>query len=260
MKSPDETPPPGGEVKPFLEHLEDLRRTIIRCALALVIGMIVAIPLAPGSLGLLTVPLERMGGSTDVVLRSLDVGGAFVVTMKIAFWLGLLLSMPFLVVFLAQFVFPGLTEKEKRIVLNAGGVGVILFVLGVVLGYQLTLPTALTIMLGMHGWLGIQAEWTVTSYVAFAMQLLIGFGLVFELPAILLVLGRLGIVSSSQLRHYRRHAVIAALVIGMILTPPDVFSQMLMAGPLIALYEMCVWIVWAWERRAAGAARVGEHE
>jgi sec-independent protein translocase protein TatC len=251
MEPPSNAAPGDPAAKPFLDHLEDLRRTIIYCLAALAAGMLVAAPLAPRLLGLLKAPLRYVTDNPDAFLRSLEVGGAFSVGMQIAFWAGLLFSTPFLFVFVAGFVFPGLTEREKRAVISASGFAVVLFAFGVFLGYKLTLPAALSIMFSMHSWLGIRAEWTVTSYVAFASQLLIGFGLVFELPALLLVLGKLGIVNSGQLRRYRRHAIVAALIIGMVLTPPDVFSQLLMAIPLIVLYELCLWIVWATERRRA---------
>ena len=97
-------------------------------------------------------------------------------------------------------------------------------------------------------------QWTLASYVTFTTQTLIAFGLAFEIPVVLLILGRLGIISSQALRTYRRHAVVAALVVGAVLTPPDIFSQMILAGPLILLYEATVWIVWSWERSARRAA------
>ena len=100
------------------------------------------------------------------------------------------------------------------------------------------------------GDLGVQAQWTLASYVTFTTQTLIAFGLAFEIPVVLLVLGRLGIITSAWLRHYRRHALVTALVVGAVLTPPDVFSQMILAGPLILLYEACIWVVWSWERAA----------
>jgi sec-independent protein translocase protein TatC len=151
--------------------------------------------------------------------------------------------------FIGAFIFPGLTSREKRAVINASGFAVVLFVAGVLFGYTFTLPAALKIMFGMHAWLGIRPEWTVTSYVTFALQLLIGFGLVFELPTILLTLGKLGIVSSLQLRTMRRHAIVIILVVAAALTPPDVFSQLLMTLPLVALYELCIWLVRLDERR-----------
>lgn len=239
----------GQEVKPFLAHLEDLRITLIRSVLALAAGMLLAVPLTPWILGLLKAPLRVVSDNPDQFLRSLEVGGAFSVSLQIVFWTGLLFSTPFIAVFAAGFVFPGLTRKERGAVKSVAGMAVGLFALGVFLGYRMTLPAALSLLFGLHKWLGISAEWTVTSYVAFSTQLLLGFGLVFELPAILLLLGRLGIVTSAQLAGLRRHAVVAALIIGMILTPPDIVSQLLMAVPLMVLYEVCIWLIRLSERR-----------
>jgi sec-independent protein translocase protein TatC len=89
----------------------------------------------------------------------------------------------------------------------------------------------------------------LTSYVTFTTQLLIAFGLAFELPMVILLLGKLGIVTSAKLREWRSFAVVGILVLGAALTPPDVFSQLIMSVPLYLLYEMCVWIIWAWEKR-----------
>jgi sec-independent protein translocase protein TatC len=250
MKWPSNTATPDGQgVKSFLSHLEDLRNTLIRCVAALAVGMAVAIPLTPQIMALLERPLRIVTDDPGQFLRSLEVAGAFTVSMKMALWAGLLFSSPFLLLFIGAFIFPGLTSREKRAVINASGFAVILFVAGVLFGYTFTLPAALKIMFGMHVWLGIRPEWTVTSYVTFALQLLIGFGLVFELPTILLTLGKLGIVSSLQLRTMRRHAIVVILIVAAALTPPDVFSQLLMALPLVGLYELCIWLVRMDERR-----------
>jgi sec-independent protein translocase protein TatC len=250
MKWPSDTAAPDGQgVKPFLAHLEDMRSTLIRCVVALAVGMAIAIPLTPQIMALLERPLRTVTDNPGQFLRSLEVAGAFTVSMKIALWAGLLFSSPFLLLFIGAFIFPGLTRKEKRAVINASGFAIVLFVAGVLFGYTFTLPAALKIMFGMHGWLGIRPEWTVTSYVTFALQLLIGFGLVFELPTILLTLGKLGIINSLQLRTMRRHAIVIILIVAAALTPPDVFSQLLMALPLVALYELCIWLVRLDERR-----------
>ena len=208
-----------------------------------------AVPLMPRTMMWLKAPLRGVTDNPDQFLRSLEVSGAFSVSMTMALWTGLLFSSPFLLLFIGAFIFPGLTRREKKAVINAGGFAVALFAFGVLFGYQFTLPAALKILFGMHAWLGIRAEWTVTSYVTFVLQLLIGFGLVFELPTILLALGKLGIVSSLQLRSMRRHAIVMILIVAAALTPPDVFSQLLMALPLVGLYEMCIWLVWMDERR-----------
>ena len=240
--------------KPFLAHLEDLRWTLIGCFAALAGGMAVAVPLTPGIMAWLERPLRVVTDNPGQFLRSLEVAGAFTVSLKIALWAGLLFSSPLIVLLVGAFVFPGLKAGEKKVVLGTGGFAIALFVAGVLFGYVFTLPAALKIMFGLHGWLGIRPEWTVTSYVTFSIQLLIGFGLVFELPAFLLALGKLGLVSSHRLRALRRHAIVAILIVAAALTPPDVFSQLLMALPLVGLYELCIWMMRMDERRKARSA------
>ncbi len=242
MRDPADDAAPQS-AKPFLEHLEDLRRTLIGCAAALAVGMAIAGPLTPRILAVLKAPLRRITAEPDVFLRSIEVSGAFMATLQIAFWSGLLLAAPIILLLIGAFVFPGLTQRERRLVWRASGFAVLLFAAGVALGYCVTLPVALQVMFGIHRWLGIAAEWTVTSYVAFSVQLLIAFGLVFEMPVVLLILGRLGVITSTQLREKRKYAVVILLIIAAVLTPPDVFSQILMAVPLILLYEICVWMI-----------------
>lgn len=238
------------EVKPFLDHLEDLRQTLFRCLIAVGVGMAVAFPFTPRILRILTAPLMRGLPDPEPFLQSLEVAGAFTVALRTSLWAGLLLSAPFLVFFIGQFVFPGLKENEKRITLKAGGFAVGLFFLGVVIGYYLTLEVALRIMYGFHDWLGIKAAWRINDYVSFCLNLLLAFGLTFEMPVALVMLGRMGLIRSTQLREKRRHVIVLLLIIAALLTPPDPFTQLAMAIPLILLYEICIWIVRASERRA----------
>jgi sec-independent protein translocase protein TatC len=242
---------PLEERKPFLEHLEDLRRVLIRSAMALAAGMAVALAFTPEILAKLKLPLNEIVENPDTFLRSIEVAGAFTATLRIAFWSGLVLAAPVLVMIIGAYLVPALTPQERRAISGVGVLSIVLFAAGVWMGYRFTLPFALRAMFVLHGWIGVAAEWTLTSYVTFATQLLIAFGLAFELPVVLLVLGRLGLIGSATLRACRRHAIVGILVIAMILTPPDVFSQLLMGIPLILLYEACIWVIWGWERAAA---------
>lgn len=236
--------------KPFLEHLEELRRTLLGSLLALALGMLVAAPLAPALLKILRAPLASVTDHPEQFLQSLEITGGFAVALQIIFWCGLLLSAPVILLLIGRFVFPGLKRRERKALrLALIGAGV-LFILGAGLGYSIVLPVALRVMLGLHTWMGIQAWWTITSYVAFAVQLLIAFGLAFELPMALMVLGYLGLVSSAMLRAKRPHAIIILLILAMILTPgPDVLSQIILAIPLILLYELCILIIRLFELR-----------
>jgi sec-independent protein translocase protein TatC len=246
MKAADD---PSAELKPFLDHLEDLRLLIIRCGASLVGGMVVAIPLIPWMFGLLKEPLRLITDSPENFLQTMEVTGAFTATMTMAFWGGLLFSAPLLILFIGAFILPALTRKEQKLLLGCSGFAVALFAFGVWLGYRFTMPFALQAMFSVNQWLGIKAQWTLTSYVAFTTQLLIAFGLSFELPIVLLILGRLGMISSRFLQNHRRHAIIVILIIGAVLTPPDVVSQCIMSIPLYILFEICVWIIWAWEKQ-----------
>lgn len=254
MTSENATPPTDDldreETKPFLDHLEDLRRAIISCIVTLGIAVIAAIPLSRYTLGALTIPLGKVVEDPEQFLRSLRVAGAFTVTLRIAAWSGLLFSAPFLVYFIWRFVMPGLTRRERDMARKSFGFAFLLFALGVCLGYFVCLPIALKMMLRIHTWLGVSAEWTVNDYVAFATQMLIGFGLAFELPIVVLVLGKLGIVTVDQLSARRKHVIVVCLVIGMLLTPQDIASQLIMSVPLYLLFELCLVILRLDQRKA----------
>lgn len=250
MDPNDETP--GDPPKPFLQHLEELRRALLGSLAALTAGMVVAIPLAPRVFRALQAPLQRATGDAEPFLRTLDVTGGFQLAFRLVFWTGLLISLPAIAVFLGAFVVPGLTARERRLASRALIAASALFVFGVALGYRISLPVALTVMLRINTWLGVRAEWVVTSYVVFALQLLAAFGLAFEMPVVLAVLGRLGIVSSGQLRAQRRLVIVLILVLSMLLTPPDVFTQLIMGLPLVVLYEACILLIRASERRRGG--------
>ncbi len=251
MTSKDDNGEAEGLLKPFLDHLDDLRRALVWSIGALLAGMGVATLLAPRVLEVLKAPLKTVVADPNTFLRTLDITGGVSVAMQTILWGGILISAPLVLIALAWFIFPGLTRPERRSVLAGLGFAAGLFVVGVGLCYCFALAPALKIMLWFNEWMGIPVEYvTVTSYVGFVLKLLLSFGLTFELPIVILVLGRLGIISSSQLRDKRRHAIVAILILAMVITPTqDPFSQLILAVPLIVLYEICIWLVWAREHR-----------
>jgi sec-independent protein translocase protein TatC len=237
--------------KPFVEHLEDLRKMLFAIAGLLLAGLLVAIPFAPHVIALAKAPMAKAGKDPEQFLQVIQVAGGFVLGMKIIFWTGILFSSPFILICIARFVFPGLKAKERRLVRAVLWASVLLFAAGVFACYKVTLPVGIAMMFSMNSWLGVNVEWVeFGDYVSFVLKLLIAFGAAFELPVVVLTLGFMGIISSRMLRTYRRHAIVVILIIAMVLTPPDVFTQLLMGVPMILLYEICVWTIYLRERRA----------
>ena len=229
----------------ILAHLEDLRRMLKRCLLVLVAACAACVPFARPLLRWLQAPLQRVAAQNHYsfeLITTSPVEG-FMQLVKAVFATGVLVSLPFMIYFGARFVFPGLKPHERKALVYGGLAGAALVAFGVGFGYVLTLPVAVKFMFYFNGLLGTTANWKIDAYLGFVLQLLIGFGLAFELPLILLLLGRLGIVSTAQMRQYRRHVVVGILVLAMLLTPPDVASQLEMAIPLYLLYESCILIL-----------------
>ena len=229
----------------ILAHLEDLRRMLVRCLLTLVIACTACIPLARPLLRWLQAPLLRVAAQNRYELELITTSPVegFMQLVKVILATGVLASLPVMVYFAARFVFPGLKPHERKYLAWGGLAGAVLFAAGVGFGYILTLPVAVKFMFYFNNALGTTANWKIDAYLGFVLQLLIGFGLAFELPLLLLVLGRLGVVSTAQMRRYRRHVVVGILVLAMLLTPPDVASQLEMAIPLYLLYELCILIL-----------------
>jgi len=228
---------------PFLDHLEELRKTILWCLGVFAGGLFITFPLAPDILDILRKPLDRTVANPGQFLQSIDVGAAFSISLRIAGWGSLLITAPLMLIFIARFVFPGLKQAEKAAVKRACGFSIVLFILGILVAWETTLPVALQVMMQMHNWMGITAIWTVSSYVRFCLSLMIGFGLAFQLPVVVLALGGLGIVNHKMLAEKRRHVIVGLLILAAVLTPPDVVTQLFMAIPLILLYEVCIIIL-----------------
>ena len=257
MTLPDENDASGKGVKSFLGHLNDLRRALVWSVLAIVAGVLAAIPLAPTILSWLKIPLRNAGKDPDQFLRVIDVSGGLSLALSVILWSGAILSAPFVIMAVAWFVFPGLTARERRTVLDSLGFAVVLFALGVAVGYVMILGVTLQWMFQINDWLGLKVEFiTVSTYADFVLKMLLGFGLAFEFPIIILALARVGVVSCAFLRGKRRHVVVLLLTVSAIITPSvDPFTMTLLAVPLYLLYEMCIWMVWFMERRKKAKAR-----
>jgi sec-independent protein translocase protein TatC len=180
----------------------------------------------------------------------LDPGAAFMLALQLGFFGGLILACPFIMYFIGQFVMPALKIREKKYFLRAFFVGVFLFFSGVGLGYFWIMPKALYFAQSFANWMGVQVpNWRAETLISFEVKFLFGMGIGFEMPVVLLALVKIGVLNYEKLSAMRRYMIIINLVLGALLTTPEVYTQLVMCIILQVLYEISVWIAWYWERR-----------
>lgn len=236
--------------KPFLDHLEDLRRMVVRMAIALGVSMLVAFIFRGQLAEFIQAPLLAVDPSRVDNLQSLGVADSMTISLKLAFYAGLVISFPVLLYFLAEFIMPALTKREQRVVLLASGVGFGLFLVGVVFSYFVVLPAALEFFFHDAQMMQWRPTWTVREYYSFATQFTLAFGLAFELPVVVLALVKVGLLEHEQMKNTRPYAVVVIFLLAAVITPTtDVFTLVLMGGPMVLLYEACIWIARWMERR-----------
>jgi len=215
-------------------------------AFSLFIGTAICFYFAPSLLASLKIPLIKILGdlpkdsSPKFILQTLSPTGSFLMAIKISFFCGLLTTLPINLYFVGSFIIPALTKQEKGKIIPAFFIGTILFFLGVLFCYKLVLPISLEFLWNFSDWMEITNNWTIEYYVSFSTRFLLIFGLIFELPIVILTLVKLNILSYRILTQYRRYVVVIVFVAAAMLTPPDIFTQLLMALPLIILYEISV--------------------
>lgn len=232
--------------RPFFEHLCALRDCVIGMATSWVVCAIIAGVFAPQILDWIKEPAlacEEISNGT-VKLEGLDLTSGFDTIISIALWGGTALSFPFLIYFVLRFIFPALTKREQLSVVFCLFVGSAFFGTGVWMAYAKTLPVVVKVFLQFAEWVHLDIETIkVDGYLHIVLKTIIAFGLALQMPLIVFVLGWLGIISSDTLRKYRRLAIVIIFFMGMVLTPPDPMSQLLMATPLCLLYEVCIWTI-----------------
>jgi len=315
----------GGPVKPFLEHLEDLRWVLIKGVVSVGVCMLICLIGANYVLNILTWPLDQadrfrkspgtelifelgtnilfkahpqtnaFGGiqwsnqarvvfefvpklvGTDYVLTVQQVTneqrlaeipahktllstfgpvGGFWVAFQVALYGGIVLAAPYLIFVIGQFVLPALKITEKKYVLRGFFIGTGLFLAGVAFCYFALLPLALRASYQYSEWLGFSADqWRAEDYISFVCKFMLGMGLGFELPVVILTLVKIGVMDYRKLAAMRRYMIVVNLFLGAILTTPEVITQVLMFVPLQGLYELSVWIARYWELDEAGKKR-----
>ncbi len=236
---------------PLLDHLIELRRRLLWSFAALAVAFGVCLYFARPIFAVLVQPLLAAGQGRLIYTNIFE---AFFVELKVAFFAALMVSFPVIANQIWRFVAPGLYSTEKRAFLPFLLLTPFLFIAGASLAYFFAMPVALSFLLGYEGNIGgVQQDALpgVGNYLSFVTRFIFGFGVAFLLPVLLMLLERAGLVTRTQLKGGRRYAIVVAFVIAAVLTPPDVISQLLLAVPLVLLYEFSLLAMWFTERRRA---------
>jgi sec-independent protein translocase protein TatC len=247
------------EKQPFLSHLEELRKRLVVCAIGVGAAFVVAYFFSEELFYLLIRPLKRvMPAGERLVFTGLP--EMFMTYLKVAFLSGLVVASPLVFYELWMFIAPGLYQKEKQFAVPFVLCSSVLFVGGALFGYFVVFPFGFKFFMSFSNE-NIQALPSVQQYFSFSLKLLFAFGIVFELPVVIFFLTKMGILTPAQLRKKRKYAALMAFVLGAVLTPPDVISQVLMAVPLLLLYEIGILVSYLAIRKKkapqAGAAKDG---
>ena len=243
---------------PLLDHLIELRSRLVRCVAALVLAFGVCLYFADQILGFLIQPLKRAfaDGDGEGQLIFTKLYEVFFVELKVALFAGFCISFPYIANQLWAFVAPGLYAKEKKAFLPFLIATPFLFLAGASLAYYVVMPTAFAWFLGFEGTAGgleIQALPTANEYLGLVMQFILAFGMSFLLPVLLLLLHRAGIVTRAQLVAARRYVIVLVVAVAAVITPPDPGSQLLLAVPLLLLFEGSLVLMRIFDRKDAKA-------
>ncbi|MEX2529094.1 MAG: twin-arginine translocase subunit TatC [Gemmatimonadota bacterium] len=225
---------------PFLDHLEELRWRLIWSAIAVTLGSCVGFAAVHylGVMELLIAPVRPLLGESES-LKYFSPVDPFFITVKLGVIVGVILAFPVLVYQVWAFLSPALDKDEKRAIIPSLYFGLVLFAAGVLLAYYAVLPLSLVFLTGFQQEYLEQAI-EVGKYLGFVTKLLVGFGLVFELPVVIIILSALGLVTPDGLRKNRRFAILGITILASLLTPGDIISTFLMMIPMMFLYEVSI--------------------
>ncbi len=239
---------------PLLDHLIELRRRLLWCVLVLAVSFGLCLWQARPIFGFLAQPLLAAGQGTLVYTGIFE---AFFAEIKVAFFAALMISFPVIANQIWRFVAPGLYAKEKKAFAPFLILTPFLFLAGAALAYYVCMPLALHFLMSYQGSIGgVQAQALpgIGNYLSFVTQFLFGFGVAFLLPVLLMLLEAAGLVTRAQLKRGRRYAIVISFVVAAVLTPPDVVSQLLLAVPLLFLFEFSLLAIWFTEKRRSKTA------
>lgn len=221
----------------FMSHLFELRDRLIRSAIALLIAFVGMVYWAPDIFHLFSKPLlDALPNGGRMIVT--DVTGSFFVPMKVTMLVAFLIALPYIIYQIWSFIAPGLYNHEKKLILPIVASSYILFVSGMAFAYLIVFPTVFKFMAHYNAPLGADMATDIDKYLSFAMTTFLAFGITFEVPIVVVVLVKLGMVSIKKLKEIRPYVIVGAFIIAAVVTPPDVLSQLLLAIPLCLLYEL----------------------
>lgn len=226
------------ETQTLVDHLADLRSTLMKSGYGIIAGMILCYNFTEQIFDIIRAPIAKYLPAGGLVFTG--PADKFIAHLKIAFFGGVILSCPFWIYQAWKFIAPGLYSKEKKYTMTFMAFGSLLFVAGVLFSYYVVFPAAFHFLMG-YGGSTDQPMITIDQYLSFFVTTTLMFGVSFELPLIIVILGLLGLVSSRFLRDKRRYAVVVMSVLAAIITPPDLLSMLMMLLPMVFLYEVGVW-------------------
>jgi len=251
--------PPAQETMPRMslaEHLEELRRRMILALAGLGVGMLVGLGAGRWIIEQIKHPyvaaMIKAGQQPDLAV--LTATGGLVAYLKVSLLAGAILAAPWMAYQFWQFVATGLYPHERRYVQLAVPFSAGLFIAGAMFFLLVAARPALYYLISVSLWLGLRPIITLQSHISFMVSLALVMGLGFQTPLVILLLAKLGLVSAGTLNHYRRHVIVAILILAAVLTPPDVFTQLAMAIPMYVLFEMSVLLVRLFVRPSSGGA------
>jgi sec-independent protein translocase protein TatC len=220
----------------FISHLVELRDRLLRAILAVVLVFLCLFPWAKDLYAVLALPLLAVLPAGGQMIAT-DVVGVFLVPVKVAFLVAFVIALPYVLYQAWAFVAPGLYSHERRLVLPLVIASSLLFVTGMAFAYFLVFPVVFKFMASIAPE-GVAWMTDIDKYLSFVMTTFIAFGVTFEVPVVVIVLVRVGVVSLEKLKEIRAYVIVGAFVVGAIFTPPDVLSQVMLAVPLWVLYEI----------------------